>query len=219
MFSSGPLTLLIAGRACPMPDRPSDLVRVVWRGRSCVAVRTARLAPVAAPSQPRPSSGTTVGGYDAPVAGTTNAAGTGSHGAAGWVLRSLAAMVLFVAALRWSSEPVWSGNAHCPMTEGMCEQSWMEAHAPASLWVVTAVGSLVACVVAAASGPKDFRQRLVWAVAIATCVFVAHRHNRVWAAAVSALGVYGVASTTDDVRGRGSSRTDEHGRRVTGGYQ
>lgn len=117
---------------------------------------------------------------------------------AAWVLRCLAVAVLFVVAAQWSANPMWSGDTKCPVTEGMCELSTVEAHAPASLWVLTALATLAVCVVAALVGPRAFRPRVIWAVVVGASVFVAHRNNALWAIAVTALGVYGIASTTDD---------------------
>lgn len=111
-------------------------------------------------------------------------------------LRWLAATVLFLVAVVWSGNPMWSGHTGCEATEGACDLSRMEAYAPASLWVVTAVGTLLACLIAAAIGPRAFRPRLAWALGIGAAVFVAHRHNMLWATVVTALSVYGIASST-----------------------
>lgn len=94
---------------------------------------------------------------------------------------------------------MWSGYTNCEVTEGVCHESRMESYAPTSLWVVTAVGTLLVGLLAVATGPKSFRWRMVWAGAIGASVFVAHRNNLLWAAAVTALSMYGIASTTDDV--------------------
>ena len=115
------------------------------------------------------------------------------------VLRCIAAAVLLIVAVQWSRNPMWSGYTNCEVTEGVCHESRMESYAPISLWIVTAVGTLLVCLVAVATGPKAFRWRMVWAVAIGASVVVAHSNNLLWAAAVTALSVYLIASTTDDV--------------------
>ncbi len=141
---------------------------------------------------------TTTGGHHERVVETTALASASSRCAGAWVLRSLAATVLFIVAIWWSASPMWSGRSSCEAMEGVCDQSQLESYAPTSLWMVAAVGTLVACVVAAVTGPREFRQRLVWAVAVGASVFVAHRNNALWAVAVTVVSVYGIASTTDD---------------------
>ena len=133
-----------------------------------------------------------------PVAQTTALVKASDRRPGGWVLRSLGATVLFIVAVRWSGNPMWSGHTNCEATEGVCDHSRMEAYAPMSLWIVTAVGTLVACVIAAVTGPRAFWRRLIWAVAIGASVFAAHRNNELWAMAVTTLSIYGIASTIDD---------------------
>ncbi len=117
-----------------------------------------------------------------------------------WVLRAVVAALLLVGAWWWSTRPNWSGNSCDVGRHEFCDGYGVEGHVPAILWTITVVATLAVSLLGVLTGPRDLRQRVVWALMLGFSVFVANRHNFVWAAVVTGVAMWGIASTTDLMR-------------------
>ena len=110
----------------------------------------------------------------------------------------IAASALLAGGWWWSATRNFDGLSYCELHHYECDGLGAESLAPWFLWPFTGFTSLLICVFAAVTAPTPKRQRLVWALMIGATVFVAHRNNVLWAAAVATLAVWAVARITDD---------------------
>lgn len=125
------------------------------------------------------------------------AVGSGRCRALIWVLRGAVAVALLGGAIWWSGTAKFDGLSYCEVHHVECDGFGAEPLAPFFLWPVTAFVTFVVCLGAALSGPEPIRQRLAWATMIGCSVFAANRNNLVWAALITGVAVWGVASLTE----------------------
>jgi hypothetical protein len=91
----------------------------------------------------------------------------------------------------------FDGLSYCDVHHVECDGFGGESLAPFFLWPVTVFVTFVVCLAAALSGPVPIRQRVAWAAMIGCSVFAANRNNLIWAALITAVAVWAVASLTE----------------------
>jgi hypothetical protein len=99
-------------------------------------------------------------------------------------MRAIGAAGLLVAAVEWSDSPRWA-KRFAPDEGGGAR------FVP---WTITFFLTLVISIAAATVGPSSTRGRVAWAAMIGVSIFVANRHSLPWAAGVTGVAMWAIAT-------------------------
>lgn len=101
----------------------------------------------------------------------------------------------------WTGRGNWKGESYCERHEvEFCDGPGFETLAPAFLWGVSIAASVMFIVLGVVTAPAATRARAAWAGLSGLVVFTANRHSLVWAAVITAVAVWSIASSKEATR-------------------